>query len=74
MDLSVKSKPKTRGVRGLLRNSLFGATLAGLALAGGALSAETIRAVKHSALRVLDPIMTTAYMSRNHGYMIFDTL
>ncbi len=74
MDLSVKSKPKTRGARGLLRNSLFGATLAGLALAGGALSAETIRAVKHSALRVLDPIMTTAYMSRNHGYMIFDTL
>jgi peptide/nickel transport system substrate-binding protein len=36
---------------------------------------ETVlRAVKHSALRVLDPIMTTAYMSRNHGYMIFDTL
>jgi peptide/nickel transport system substrate-binding protein len=33
-----------------------------------------LRAVKHSALRVLDPIMTTAYMSRNHGYMIFDTL
>jgi peptide/nickel transport system substrate-binding protein len=33
-----------------------------------------LRAVKHSALRILDPIMTTAYMSRNHGYMIFDTL
>ena len=36
--------------------------------------AETLRVVKHSALRVLDPITTTAYMSRNHGYMVFDTL
>lgn len=34
----------------------------------------TITAVLHSDLRVLDPILTTAYMSRNHGYMIFDTL
>ena len=23
---------------------------------------------------MLDPIITTAYMSRNHGYMVFDTL
>ncbi len=36
--------------------------------------AQTIRAVKHSALRVLDPIITTAYITRNHGYMIYDTL
>ncbi len=28
----------------------------------------------HSNLAVLDPIWTTAYMSRNHGYMIYDTL
>jgi hypothetical protein len=25
-------------------------------------------------LRVLDPIWTTAYVTRNHGYMVFDTL
>ena len=36
--------------------------------------AQTVTAVLHSGLRVLDPIITTAYMSRNHGYMIFDTL
>jgi peptide/nickel transport system substrate-binding protein len=30
--------------------------------------------VPHSNLSVLDPIWTTAYMSRNHGYMIYDTL
>ena len=23
---------------------------------------------------MLDPVVTTAYMSRNHGYMVFDTL
>jgi len=25
-------------------------------------------------LRVLDPMWTTAYITRNHGYMIYDTL
>lgn len=34
----------------------------------------TIKVVKHASLRVLDPIFTTAYMSRNHGYMVYDTL
>ena len=33
-----------------------------------------LRIVPHSNLAVLDPIWTTAYMSRNHGYMIYDTL
>ena len=64
---------KTRA-RSLLRTSLLSATLAGFAAFAGPLSAQTLVAVKHSALRVLDPILTTAYMSRNHGYMIFDTL
>ncbi len=37
-------------------------------------SAQTLSAVLHTSLRVLDPHMTTAYMTRNHGYMIYDTL
>ena len=38
-------------------------------------SAETVlRFVPHSGLKILDPIWTTAYISRNHGYMIYDTL
>lgn len=37
-------------------------------------SAQTVTAVLHSGLRVLDPVITTAYISRNHGYMIYDTL
>ena len=28
----------------------------------------------HSNLGILDPIWTTQYMARNHGYMIYDTL
>jgi peptide/nickel transport system substrate-binding protein len=35
---------------------------------------RTLRIVPHSNLAILDPIWTTAYMSRNHGYMIYDTL
>lgn len=33
-----------------------------------------LRMVPHSNLAIIDPIWTTAYMSRNHGYMIYDTL
>ncbi|MEH2476081.1 peptide/nickel transport system substrate-binding protein [Nitrobacteraceae bacterium AZCC 2161] len=40
------------------------------ALAAG----KTISAVMHSDLRVLDPIITTAYIVRDHGYMVYDTL
>lgn len=34
----------------------------------------TIKAVMQSGLRVMDPITTTAYLTRDHGYMIYDTL
>ena len=34
----------------------------------------TLRVVMHSDLKILDPIWTTAYISRNHGYIIYDTL
>jgi peptide/nickel transport system substrate-binding protein len=45
-------------------------------LASGAAWAQTnvLRVVPHSNLAILDPIWTTAYMSRNHGYMVYDTL
>jgi peptide/nickel transport system substrate-binding protein len=43
--------------------------------AAGALAQDKVlRVVPHSNLAILDPIWTTAYMSRNHGYMIYDTL
>ncbi len=37
-------------------------------------SAKTLRVVMHSDLKILDPIWTTAYIVRDHGYMIYDTL
>ncbi|MBV8409421.1 MAG: ABC transporter substrate-binding protein [Alphaproteobacteria bacterium] len=36
--------------------------------------AQTLRMVAHSDLKVLDPIWTTAFITRNHGYLIYDTL
>jgi len=47
-----------------------------LALAAFTASAQdkVLRVVPHSNLNILDPIWTTQYMARNHGYMIYDTL
>ena len=33
-----------------------------------------LKFVPQADLAVLDPIWTTAYETRNHGYMVFDTL
>src|SRR6516162_7317548 len=45
-----------------------------VALAASAHAGKTLRAVMHSDLKILDPIWTTAYIVRTHGYMIYDTL
>ncbi len=62
---------QTRGLA-----AAFAATTAMLAPAS--LAAQegetTITAVMHSGLRVLDPVITTAHITRNHGYMIYDVL
>ena len=44
-------------------------------LAGPALAQpKTLKVVMHSDLKILDPIWTTAYIVRNHGYLIYDQL
>src|SRR5690349_14381507 len=35
---------------------------------------KTVSAVMHSDLRIIDPLFTTAYITRDHGYMVYDTL
>ena len=35
---------------------------------------KVLRIVPHADLKNLDPIWTTAYITRNHGYMVYDTL
>jgi peptide/nickel transport system substrate-binding protein len=37
-------------------------------------SAQTLKVVMHSDVKALDPIWSGAYITRNHGYMIYDTL
>jgi len=64
--------------------SALSVTLPVLALSVLALSAaltsqafaagKTITAVMHSDLRTIDPGFTTAYITRDHGYMVYDTL
>ena len=40
----------------------------------GQTNRQTLRFVPESDLRILDPIWTTAYATRNHGYLVYDTL
>src|ERR1700751_5597495 len=50
----------------------FSSVSSGRASAAG--GKKTITAVMHSDLRVIDPLFTTAYIVRDHGYMVYDTL
>ncbi|MBW8714990.1 MAG: ABC transporter substrate-binding protein [Variovorax paradoxus] len=57
------------------------AALATLALSAACLPAlaqtpapKTLKVVAHADLKILDPTFTTAYISRNFGYMVYDTL
>lgn len=64
--------------RGMTRREFatVAATLAAFgfdATAEGA-ATKTLRFIPGSDLRVLDPIWTTAGITRNHGYMVYDTL
>ncbi len=61
-----------RRIRVLAGALALGATLA---MTPGLAGAQTtLRVVNHSDLKVIDPVWTTAYIVRNHGYMIYDTL
>ncbi len=54
--------------------SVVAAACTAVALPSAMAQGTVLRVVPHSNLAILDPIWTTAYMSRNHGYMIYDTL
>ena len=49
-------------------------TAALLSMAGTASAERILRVATHAGLSKLDPIWTNAYITRNHGYMIYDTL
>ena len=44
------------------------------ALFSATAEAQTLKVVMHSDVKIVDPIWTTAYIVRNYGYMVYDTL
>ena len=61
----------------LSRRSFVGGALAAPFLAKpgfGQAKGSVLRVIPHADLKNIDPIWTTAYISRNHGYMVYDTL
>jgi peptide/nickel transport system substrate-binding protein len=48
--------------------------LAAPRIASAAADTTTLRFVPQADLAVLDPVFTTAYVTRNHAFMVFDTL
>ncbi len=60
------------------RRTLLQVALSAPAIIAGAASfgqsKKTIRSVPIGDLKVLDPIWSTAYITRNHAYMVWDTL
>src|SRR5438132_9442165 len=56
-----------------MRRLAFAAAALAVFSAAGAQD-KVLRVVPHSNLNILDPIWTTQYMARNHGYMVYDTL
>jgi len=60
--------------RTVMAGAAAASALAGSTGASAQGSANVLRVVMHSDLRIIDPIWTTAYIVRNHGYMVYDTL
>jgi len=61
-----------------IQHVLLPGLLLATALAAGPAAAQatakTLRLVPHADLKVLDPTFTIAYITRNFGYMVYDTL
>src|ERR1700722_1270167 len=58
------------------RRAFLAASAAGLAPPAGVRAANqrVLKFIPQSDLAILDPVWTTAYVTREHGYMVFDTL
>ncbi len=58
------------------RRDLLTAAAASLALpsVARAQAAQTLRFIPQADLSILDPHLNTAYVTRNHGFMVYDTL
>ena len=54
--------------------SLLVALAISATIVAGAAAQVTLRSAPIGDLRNIDPVWTTAYISRNHGFLVFDTL
>src|SRR6478672_9184737 len=59
-----------RSIAGVITTVILSALPAGYAAA----QQKVLKFIPQADLRILDPITTTAYITRNHGYMVYDTL
>src|SRR5688572_2463767 len=68
---------KTRRRSRIMNRPLLKLVVIGLIAAAPALAVaqgKVLKFIPQADLRILDPIATTAYITRNHGYMVYDTL
>jgi len=60
------------------RQVVQGAAAASFALSAPSVQAQngrqTLRFIPQADLKILDPVWTTAYLTRNHAYLVYDTL
>ena len=71
---SFERRRRSRWFAGLVAAAAFGLTIPIAALAQQAPKEQMLKVAMHSDLKIFDPIWTTAYITRNHGYMVYDTL
>ncbi|MFM9883458.1 MAG: ABC transporter substrate-binding protein [Burkholderiales bacterium] len=60
-----------------IRVALFAAAIVSVGALGASVAMaqqKVLKFIPQADLRILDPIATTAYITRNHGYMVYDTL
>ncbi len=60
--------------RGLLFAAALAIPLGSFALTAPASAETVLRVIPHADLKNIDPIWTTAYITRNHGFLVYDTL
>lgn len=74
---ALQSLASFAAVRALARTAAAACVAASAIVTAPAAHAQqpnTARIVLHAPLRVLDPVLTNAYITRNHGYLVYDTL
>src|SRR5262245_11892579 len=60
--------------RDLLKRSAAAAVALAAPTLAKAQSERVLKFVPQADLAILDPVFTTAYVTRNHAYLVFDTL